>query len=288
MATGRFHTISLKLPVDYWISSGSFSQHSFLSHFRSLRPSMGSTSSSPFDLPTTATSTACNMHGMLTLPASSGPAARRAPPILPQFSQHTTVQSSSVLPPSSDGLVVAQQPAEQSEAPQPAANPFSLFRVLEGAQQRQEQFVDVEVAALQSDSANPRASRARRYRPAYARTPNLVIEPAREGAALRARHRSLSPSYGYLRATVFVPEPRSDAGPTVAGGAVEEPVAPVAHADDAMTCVVCLERPRAAALVHGSTAHLCCCMHCAQALQVHSGLCPMCRAPIQAVVQTFL
>jgi hypothetical protein len=52
-------------------------------------------------------------------------------------------------------------------------------------------------------------------------------------------------------------------------------------------CVVCMDGPREAAIVHGPTAHTVCCMACARALKARGETCPVCRARIDAVLQNF-
>lgn len=52
-------------------------------------------------------------------------------------------------------------------------------------------------------------------------------------------------------------------------------------------CVVCMDGPREAVIAHGQTAHTVCCMTCAHALKSRGETCPMCRAPIDAVLQNF-
>jgi hypothetical protein len=52
-------------------------------------------------------------------------------------------------------------------------------------------------------------------------------------------------------------------------------------------CVVCMEGPREAVIAHGQTAHTVCCMTCAHALKSRGESCPICRAPIDAVLQNF-
>ena len=56
---------------------------------------------------------------------------------------------------------------------------------------------------------------------------------------------------------------------------------------DELTCVICFERPTDATFVHGSTAHVCCCLSCAQSLFQQMQFCPMCRKPIESVLQLF-
>jgi hypothetical protein len=70
--------------------------------------------------------------------------------------------------------------------------------------------------------------------------------------------------------------------------------------EDSRTCVVCLSEPRNAGLLHGSTVHKVCCRNCAIALMqaAASGrggrgggparaLCPVCRAPVERVLDIF-
>ena len=52
-------------------------------------------------------------------------------------------------------------------------------------------------------------------------------------------------------------------------------------------CVVCMERRKDATIVHGETGHTCCCFACAKDLQARGDACPMCRAPIAAVIRQF-
>ena len=56
---------------------------------------------------------------------------------------------------------------------------------------------------------------------------------------------------------------------------------------DQMTCVICMEKPSDATLVHGRSAHVCCCLECAANLQHMGHSCPMCRKPIEAVLQLY-
>jgi hypothetical protein len=56
---------------------------------------------------------------------------------------------------------------------------------------------------------------------------------------------------------------------------------------DQMTCVICMEKPSDATLVHGRSAHVCCCLECASNLQHMGHSCPMCRKPIEAVLQLY-
>jgi hypothetical protein len=67
---------------------------------------------------------------------------------------------------------------------------------------------------------------------------------------------------------------------SMASGATEEP-------PDELTCVICMENPTDATLVHGSSAHVCCCLGCAQNLKRLDQSCPMCRKPIEAVLRLY-
>ena len=53
------------------------------------------------------------------------------------------------------------------------------------------------------------------------------------------------------------------------------------------TCCVCMAAPRDASLVHGETAHICCCLDCARALKAKGNACPICNDPIDAVLRIF-
>lgn len=56
-------------------------------------------------------------------------------------------------------------------------------------------------------------------------------------------------------------------------------------ADD--TCVVCLENPKNATIVHGGTGHGCCCFECATMIKERGDGCPVCRASIDLVIRQF-
>lgn len=59
-----------------------------------------------------------------------------------------------------------------------------------------------------------------------------------------------------------------------------------AEVDD--SCCVCMASPRNASLVHGETAHICCCIDCARALKARGNPCPICNDPIDAVLRNFV
>ena len=53
-------------------------------------------------------------------------------------------------------------------------------------------------------------------------------------------------------------------------------------------CIICLEKPRDATIVHGGTGHVCCCLDCAKRLEQRRDPCPICKQPIQLVIQQFV
>ncbi|KNC47506.1 uncharacterized protein AMSG_11713 [Thecamonas trahens ATCC 50062] len=57
--------------------------------------------------------------------------------------------------------------------------------------------------------------------------------------------------------------------------------------DDGNTCLVCWDGPKTAAFVHGDTGHLSACMMCAQQVLRRKDVCPVCREPIERVVEIF-
>ena len=68
------------------------------------------------------------------------------------------------------------------------------------------------------------------------------------------------------------------------------PSAPPAHSSappDETVCIICMDEPRNATLVHGDTGHVCCCLKCAQDLKAKGLACPMCRKPIDVVIRQF-
>lgn len=52
-------------------------------------------------------------------------------------------------------------------------------------------------------------------------------------------------------------------------------------------CLICLTEERTATIVHGETGHICCCLQCARILKQKGDRCPVCRLPIQLVIQHF-
>jgi len=52
-------------------------------------------------------------------------------------------------------------------------------------------------------------------------------------------------------------------------------------------CLICLTEHRTATIVHGSTGHIACCLMCARILKGRGDRCPVCRLPIDSVIQQF-
>jgi len=52
-------------------------------------------------------------------------------------------------------------------------------------------------------------------------------------------------------------------------------------------CVICLTENRNATIVHGGTGHIACCLTCARILKARGDKCPVCRLPIDLVIQQF-
>jgi hypothetical protein len=52
-------------------------------------------------------------------------------------------------------------------------------------------------------------------------------------------------------------------------------------------CVICLSCDRNATVVHGETGHIACCLECARLLKARGDKCPVCRLPIDLVIQQF-
>jgi len=59
------------------------------------------------------------------------------------------------------------------------------------------------------------------------------------------------------------------------------------HADQDEWCCVCMAAPRSATIVHGDTAHICCCLECARLLEKKGNPCPICNEPIDTVLRHF-
>mmetsp|Transcript_11968 Transcript_11968/g.14944 ORF Transcript_11968/g.14944 Transcript_11968/m.14944 type:complete len:799 (+) Transcript_11968:565-2961(+) len=52
-------------------------------------------------------------------------------------------------------------------------------------------------------------------------------------------------------------------------------------------CLICLTEHRTATMVHGGTGHIACCLTCARILKARGDKCPVCRLPIDSVIQQF-
>ena len=61
---------------------------------------------------------------------------------------------------------------------------------------------------------------------------------------------------------------------------------PPSHREEEV-CLICLTEERTATIVHGETGHICCCLQCARILKQKGDRCPVCRLPIQMVIQHF-
>lgn len=60
-----------------------------------------------------------------------------------------------------------------------------------------------------------------------------------------------------------------------------------ASTEEDKTCIVCMDAPIDAAVLHSGSVHVCCCMDCAQTIYKSYGECPMCRVPIESVLRVF-
>jgi len=60
---------------------------------------------------------------------------------------------------------------------------------------------------------------------------------------------------------------------------------PQHHRDD--KCLICLTEERNATIVHGGTGHIACCLACSRILQGRGDKCPVCRKPIDMIIQQF-
>ena len=63
--------------------------------------------------------------------------------------------------------------------------------------------------------------------------------------------------------------------------------APASVRTEVEFCLICLTEERTATIVHGETGHICCCLQCARLLKQRGDRCPVCRLPIQLVIQHF-
>ena len=124
-------------------------------------------------------------------------------------------------------------------------------------------------AAVDSD-ATPTSGLLQQHRPALFRSGSLLTAPApgpmdaiRESSssssALDTNNPSSLPSEGYWTSSANNPN----------------------------RCLICLSDERTATIVHGETGHIACCLTCARILKARGDACPVCRLPIDLVVQQF-
>lgn len=52
-------------------------------------------------------------------------------------------------------------------------------------------------------------------------------------------------------------------------------------------CLICLTEERTSTIVHAGTGHIACCLTCARILKARGDKCPVCRLPIDSVIQQF-
>ena len=57
--------------------------------------------------------------------------------------------------------------------------------------------------------------------------------------------------------------------------------------DDNCKCIICMELPKNATLIHGDSGHCCCCWTCAIILKQRGDPCPICRARIKKVIRQY-
>jgi hypothetical protein len=62
---------------------------------------------------------------------------------------------------------------------------------------------------------------------------------------------------------------------------------PVVEDDESNLCLVCQAEPRNATFVHQGTGHTVCCLNCAKLVFSTKKGCPVCRRPIDVVIQNF-
>ena len=61
----------------------------------------------------------------------------------------------------------------------------------------------------------------------------------------------------------------------------------LANLESTDECVICMDNPKNATLIHGDCGHSCCCLECAKSLHANGGDCPICRRSIEKVIQNF-
>ena len=66
----------------------------------------------------------------------------------------------------------------------------------------------------------------------------------------------------------------------------QQRAAPPTHNKDDK-CLICLTEVRNSTIVHGETGHIACCLICARVLRARGDRCPVCRLPIDCIIQQF-
>ena len=98
------------------------------------------------------------------------------------------------------------------------------------------------------------------------------LQREEDGALLTAH---LARHCGLGSAAHFPPEPAAS------------PAAVVVIENKEDLCVVCLSAPARVGLVHGDSAHKCCCKNCAAQLGMRGSRCPLCNAPVTAMLDIY-
>jgi len=92
-----------------------------------------------------------------------------------------------------------------------------------------------------------------------------------------------------LTGSTQIPNPIMSSVPTTTAPVVlttsPTPVEPAPSPEK--TCIICMDQPINATIVHGTTAHVCACLNCAQLIYNLGKPCPMCRQKIDLVVTAF-
>lgn len=87
-------------------------------------------------------------------------------------------------------------------------------------------------------------------------------------------------------------EPQTPSAPPVAASAPQASPAPpaapapAAELSDDELCVICLSARREAGFLHGTTLHMCVCRDCCKMVAPGAN-CPLCRAPVERVINVF-
>ena len=148
----------------------------------------------------------------------------------------------------------------------------------------------VEERAMAAQRAAAMQAAAAQARIAVADESSITTVGRASATGGRGRGRGGRGGRGCVGASVGLSACGASVGVSACGGASDGGPATAAPAEDedANLCVICMQQPRDATIVHGDSGHICCCIACATLLKERGMTCPMCRTPISMVIRHYM